>query len=308
MLCSQIVDVGAHELALRLTQIHEVECDYDKAGDILQLLASMVSSLRSRNMKAPVIAPSAQDELFKAINFAFTSFTDRILLRGGIQPIEDILTERIIFLARVLQFDLGLPEIWTPATCSIAPDLCTRLFHMVVVRCFRCVMHSFDADRMYSFTLEACLGIVLLSSFLWTPSTSSSMVRYFFETNNRLLMKHRGNYGRQDGGSLPHVPDDSALWAPRRCPAGSSREDPSAAPSSGPSSDCREHLVPIWLSRSRRPSLEPPVGVVRVPQRRHGRRRTIACPSPHREHGRPFARGLRCKWHWRTSTHVKINT
>jgi hypothetical protein len=133
VLCPQFVDIGARDLASRLTMILKDEHEYDKAGDVLQLLTSLVSSLRSRELNPPSVPTSVQDELVKEIHCVLTSFADNVRSHDSTEPLQDALTERIIFVARILQFDLGLSEIWTPVTCSIASGLCTQLFHLIIV-------------------------------------------------------------------------------------------------------------------------------------------------------------------------------
>jgi hypothetical protein len=104
--------------------------ELDKTSEILRLLVTVTSSLRLRNLNLPVIASHIQDDLVKVLHLALISSVN---VADANPSIEESVTERVIFLARLLQFDLGLRHIWTPTTCSLMSSLCAYLFRLVVV-------------------------------------------------------------------------------------------------------------------------------------------------------------------------------
>jgi hypothetical protein len=105
-----------------------------RASNLLRLLSALVSSLRLRAMAPPGVSSATQDTLFPSLNLAISALVERISVHDTSRPIDDSVTHQAIFLARVLQFDLGLHDIWSSTTCSTASTIGGNLFTLIIVR------------------------------------------------------------------------------------------------------------------------------------------------------------------------------
>lgn len=72
-------------------------------------------------------------DLMNAIKLALASRADLLESFNSDKPIEELFTERVIFLTRMLHFSLGLREIWTTRTLVMASDICSSLFKLLIV-------------------------------------------------------------------------------------------------------------------------------------------------------------------------------
>ena len=116
-----------------------LEC-VEGAGEILRALTHLAEPLRAEPSKVPTIEPTIQDGCFSAICNRFKDLAT-ILSKNDDTPLEPLEQGRpsrtpkiVIFLTRLLQFDLGLRGVWTNNTKSASNDLASTLFELAIVR------------------------------------------------------------------------------------------------------------------------------------------------------------------------------
>jgi mediator of RNA polymerase II transcription subunit 12 len=107
-----------------------------RAEEILRVLAHLAEPLRSDPSKLPMIEPTIQDGCFNAICIRFKDVVtilsmdqDTHLGQGDHYGFPQV----VIFLARLLQFDLGLRGVWTNSVKSAGSSLASTLFGLAMV-------------------------------------------------------------------------------------------------------------------------------------------------------------------------------
>ena len=103
----------------------------------MRLLTYMVDFLRAKGHTTPRLDPETQDTLLPAI-CARLEQAEAIFGRRVPDISTDgqrrVYTSCTIFLARILQFDLGFSELWTPTTKELIPRLTSTLLQLLLVR------------------------------------------------------------------------------------------------------------------------------------------------------------------------------
>ena len=106
----------------------------DVASEQLRLLAHLTESVRGGQTQPPMDS-ATQDEFIKALADKIEAFD--AVLSGRSSMIDgltqDQLTQGVILMARLLQFDLACKEIWTPKTRALSGGLCESVFRLAMV-------------------------------------------------------------------------------------------------------------------------------------------------------------------------------
>lgn len=103
----------------------------DRAGEVLRVLSHVSEPLREEGIALDLDIPTQERlaktmlELFQLAGIMFSKATEHSLR---------ILTQAVIFLARLLQFDLGFSGIWTTQFQETCEKVAPVLFDLVMVR------------------------------------------------------------------------------------------------------------------------------------------------------------------------------
>lgn len=107
-----------------------------KAGDVLRLLTNVVEPLRRDGALTYHVDQGVQDRLIRAVHdklVALLAFLSNDSVDGRPDPDQAGSVHTCVFLARVLQFDLGLSGAWTPEMKTLAEPLSGVLFQLALV-------------------------------------------------------------------------------------------------------------------------------------------------------------------------------
>ena len=103
----------------------------DHAGEVLRVLSHVSEPLREEGTGLDLDMPTQERlaktilELLQFVSVMFSKTTEQSL---------HILTRAVIFLARLLQFDLGFSGIWTTQFRETCEKVAPVLFDLVMVR------------------------------------------------------------------------------------------------------------------------------------------------------------------------------
>jgi mediator of RNA polymerase II transcription subunit 12 len=107
-----------------------------RAGDLLRVLTLIAEPLRSDDSLLPPLDSPIQERFFEAtcksfrdLESSMTSGQHLTEAGGGNSKI----THAVIFLGRLLQFDLGFRGAWTPATIASGSLLSSTIFQLALV-------------------------------------------------------------------------------------------------------------------------------------------------------------------------------
>jgi mediator of RNA polymerase II transcription subunit 12 len=104
----------------------------DRAAEVLRVLSHVSEPLREEETSLDLGIPMQERlaktmlESFQLACVMFTSATEQSRIH--------ILTQAVIFLARLLQFDLGFARIWTAQFRETCEKVALVLFDLVMVR------------------------------------------------------------------------------------------------------------------------------------------------------------------------------
>ncbi|KAI0071713.1 hypothetical protein K474DRAFT_1733093 [Panus rudis PR-1116 ss-1] len=105
------------------------------AGEVLRLLSSIAQSLRNAGQAIPTIEDPARDKLMISI-FGRLDAADRLLgteVAGTSSGLDlNRLGHTITFLLRLVQFNLGVPGVWTSALKDLCEHFCHKLARMLL--------------------------------------------------------------------------------------------------------------------------------------------------------------------------------
>lgn len=108
-----------------------------RAGELLRVLAHVVEPLREETSLLPQLEPGVQDEFFTALTANF-ELLESLLSAYNMDSSEDDrpsqITRCAIFLARLLQFNLGFRGAWTEKTRVLSTNLSSTIFRLALVR------------------------------------------------------------------------------------------------------------------------------------------------------------------------------
>lgn len=102
-----------------------------RLGQLLRVLVHLVESIRAEANALPQLEVNVQDEFIVALWSKLDALETAATASDGIQA--PTISESIIFLARLLQFDLGLPGAWTAKAKDISGKMVLTVFKLTVV-------------------------------------------------------------------------------------------------------------------------------------------------------------------------------
>ena len=105
-----------------------------RASELLRVLVYVAEPLRADGASIPSIERLIQDEFFSALCSQISTLEKALTQEGSSHYPPFQFTQEVILLARLLQFDLGFRNVWTPTTHSASIELSKSLFKLVLVR------------------------------------------------------------------------------------------------------------------------------------------------------------------------------
>lgn len=102
----------------------------DRAGEILRLLSHVMEPFRTKGIFFQLDA-NCQERLGRGICEALSA-VESMLASAGVEASKR-LTQSILFLARLLQFNLGFGGMWTSAVREQYEKLSSTLFRLALV-------------------------------------------------------------------------------------------------------------------------------------------------------------------------------
>jgi len=109
------------------------------AGETLHLMSSILQPLRSDPSGLPTLESDVQDVFAVSIKAA----TEHLHGATEAGNDTDYVTDMVVIVARLWQFDLCLPGAWTPKMKEIVPGILKKIVEMVIVSqsSFLCISH-----------------------------------------------------------------------------------------------------------------------------------------------------------------------
>ena len=107
-----------------------------RAGELLRVLTLIAEPLRGDDSLLPPLDNPVQERFFEAICKNFRDLESSLtsgqhLTETGVGNSK--ITHTIIFLGRLLQFDLGFQGAWTPTTIACGSRLSSTIFQLALV-------------------------------------------------------------------------------------------------------------------------------------------------------------------------------
>ncbi|KAH9924878.1 uncharacterized protein B0H18DRAFT_1119667 [Fomitopsis serialis] len=116
------------------TSEDDVHAFVTNTGEVLRLLSKIVERFRD-NATLPILDPAVQDKFFSGLVGKFAQMKEACAA-GQSDDADDSFNQAshcIIFLSRLLQFDLGFPGAWTPQAMELSTPLCRTLIDLVLL-------------------------------------------------------------------------------------------------------------------------------------------------------------------------------
>lgn len=120
-------------------------------GEILHLLAAVLQPIRDNGQLLPELDSSVQERFLEAWITAFNPAASSIISRTAVTPADDC-AGIVIFMTRLLHFDLGIPGAWTKQLQQYGHAMCSSLFDLSIV-CYRC-FHPLRPDADHKVALR----------------------------------------------------------------------------------------------------------------------------------------------------------
>jgi mediator of RNA polymerase II transcription subunit 12 len=123
----------------RITQLFQDLTDFPQSGsqtllhntgEALHLMSSILQPLRAEVSGLPTLEPDVQDAFVNAIHLA-TSRLDEFCTG---KRVSDEVTNLVVVVARLWQFDLCLPGAWTQRLREVVADVLTTVVRLAAVR------------------------------------------------------------------------------------------------------------------------------------------------------------------------------
>lgn len=139
---SQFMDAGLRRILDVLKQHTQPQDAKDfvqivsDAGEVLRLLISLVEPLRRDPTTSEAPDSATQEELAQVVHSQLSSISSTLAAYGkgesnGINI--DLVNKAVAFLARVVQFALGLRNAWTTQLKSLIDPFCATLVDLIIV-------------------------------------------------------------------------------------------------------------------------------------------------------------------------------
>lgn len=101
----------------------------DRAGELLRVLSHVAEPLRTPGAVL-LLDPLVQERLSKVI---METLTTADVMMCGVTNTSQELTRTAIFLARLLQFNLGFTGMWSPSCIEVHEGISLVLFRLLLV-------------------------------------------------------------------------------------------------------------------------------------------------------------------------------
>lgn len=99
------------------------------AGEALHLMSSILQPLHADSTGLPTLEAEVQDAFVHSLQQA----TRRLRDFCSKNPVSDDVTDLVVVMARIWQFDLCLPGAWTPQLREAVPDVLTNMVRLAAV-------------------------------------------------------------------------------------------------------------------------------------------------------------------------------
>lgn len=106
------------------------------AGELLRLLSNIVKPFRDDPPSLPQLEAAVQDALITALAAKFEMLEGFLSadVGGSVSYVETKrVTDAVVFLSRLLQFDLGLPGVWTQQTREVDDKILNSILSLAMV-------------------------------------------------------------------------------------------------------------------------------------------------------------------------------
>src|ERR1700722_8951361 len=140
-----------------------------RAGEVLRVLTFVAEPLRTEGSLLPPLECDVQDEFFEEIcnklrdiESLLTRNDGDLTTKGG----QSEVSRAVMFLGRLLQFDLGFHGVWTPATTTAGSSLSSTLLQLAIVCHF--LLHEWFILTLNSHMVQETISILLHSPYLST--------------------------------------------------------------------------------------------------------------------------------------------
>jgi mediator of RNA polymerase II transcription subunit 12 len=125
-------------------QLADLNDCIQRAGQLLRVLAHIAESMREEAALLPQLESTVQDEFIDVLSAKFDAIKSALEAdrEADIGTETSHISQSLIFLARLLQFDLGFQGAWTSKTKGASNHLISILFRLALVS----AAHSTDYD------------------------------------------------------------------------------------------------------------------------------------------------------------------
>lgn len=105
-----------------------------RSGQLLRVLAHVAESIHEEASLLPQLESVVQNEFINVLCTQFEALENALNIDGEGEAFH--VSEGLIFLARLLQFNLGFPGAWTNQVKEVSSKLLATLFRLAVVSRF----------------------------------------------------------------------------------------------------------------------------------------------------------------------------
>jgi mediator of RNA polymerase II transcription subunit 12, fungi type len=120
-----------------LHNISDLQNNTAKAGKVLRLLSNLMETMRSSSSPSPMpqLDPAIRESLISTVYSLLRGIGEHLSSGQVTYSLEDLKTwtSATIFLARVLQFDLGFPGVWTQWLKDRCEEVSQMLSNLILV-------------------------------------------------------------------------------------------------------------------------------------------------------------------------------
>jgi mediator of RNA polymerase II transcription subunit 12, fungi type len=99
------------------------------AGEALYLMSSILQPLHADSAGFPSLEADVQDAFVRSLQSATRRLDDFC----SSDHVPGVVTDLVVVVARLWQFDLCLPGAWTPRLREAAPDVLTKIIRLAAV-------------------------------------------------------------------------------------------------------------------------------------------------------------------------------
>ncbi|KAF8590944.1 hypothetical protein K439DRAFT_1120420 [Ramaria rubella] len=131
----KLINSGMQRMTQLFQNLNDLNPDISQpllhnAGEALHLMSTILQPLRVDSSGLPTLEPDVQDAFVGSLRHA-TKRLDEFCAEMRLGVTNDV-TDLVVVVARLWQFDLCLPGAWTTATREAMPDILTRVVQLAV--------------------------------------------------------------------------------------------------------------------------------------------------------------------------------